>query len=114
MGLLLPGALSAIFYHNPVAKALHSVFAPNGTALLTSTLLGRLAQHDITYSSEQQVEVQTSWNAEVQTLVKVNAITAQGDWLVVGGISKEGKGIVEVWRHSESEGPAEQLSQLSL
>lgn len=82
--------------------------------MLTSTLLGKLAQHDIVYNDQAQVQIQTVWAAEVKTLAKVNALAVQGEWLVIGGINKDGKGVAEIWRRSDADAPAEQLSQLSL
>ncbi|EKM55195.1 uncharacterized protein PHACADRAFT_95688 [Phanerochaete carnosa HHB-10118-sp] len=88
-------------------------FAPNATALLTSTLLGRLARHDISYDDQQKLHVNTAWRAEVRNLVKVNGIALNDKYLAVGGITKDGKGLVEVWSLDEGVS-AEQMSQLSL
>jgi hypothetical protein len=90
-----------------------SVFLPDGKTLLTSTLLGKLAQHSIFYDNEQKLQVKTSWSAEVKNVAKVNAITSTGKVFVVGGITKEGKGAVEVWGRPETEDPTQKLSQLT-
>ncbi|GJE90788.1 WD40 repeat-like protein [Phanerochaete sordida] len=90
-------------------------FAPASTALFTSTLLGRLARHDITYDEQKKITAKTSWNAEVKYLAKVNGIAVNEKYLVIGGILKDGKGSVEVWSlPDENASAAEKLAQLSL
>lgn len=91
-----------------------SDFAPGTTALLTSTLLGKLARHDISYDDQQKLHVNTTWTAEVQSLAKVNGIALNDKYLAVGGITKDGKGSVEIWSRPDECVSAEQMSRLSL
>lgn len=90
-----------------------SAITSDGRAM-TSTLLGRLALHEITYDSEQKLHVRTSWNAQVNALAKVNALALSNNWLVVGGIRKDGKGAVEVWSRLDVADPTAKMSELAL
>lgn len=91
-----------------------SAFLPDGTSLLTSTLLGRLARHDLAYNDDQQIHTKVSWSAEVKSLAKVNAIAVSDVWLTICGISKAGRGMVEVWQFSRAEVAVEALSKLPM
>lgn len=91
-----------------------SAFTSDGASLLTSTLLGKLAQHDLSYDDKQALQINTSWTAEVRSLAKVNGIALSGMHLVVGGILKDGRGSLEVWSLAEGGVLIEQMSQLSL
>lgn len=115
MGLWLAGDRPNLsIYIGSLKTHLYSAFVPGETALLASSLLGKLARHDISYDSKHKLHVTTSWNAEVESLAKINAIAVNDKYLVVGGIIKDGKGAVEVWGPPNDKVPAEQLAQLSL
>lgn len=83
--------------------------------LLTCTLLGRLALHVVSYDSGQGIHPDTKWAGNVVNLEKVNAIAANGEWLAIGGFSKDGAGLVEVWRAAgEISLVTEAMDQLSV
>ncbi|KAH8106795.1 WD40 repeat-like protein [Cristinia sonorae] len=73
------------------------------TTLVTCTLLGKLAKHTISYSEEGKVELQQSWSSETKIVEKVNAMTANSKWLVLAGLSKDAKGVAEVWKPESSD-----------
>ncbi|KAJ3531099.1 hypothetical protein NM688_g7620 [Phlebia brevispora] len=87
-----------------------SAFTPDG-ALLTCSLLGKLAQHTITYDDEK-VEVRTIWSGEIKTLHKVSAIAVSEKWFAVAGFGTDDKGLVEIW--CPTQGVSEDMEQLSI
>ncbi|CAL1705173.1 unnamed protein product [Somion occarium] len=76
----------------------------NDQTLVTSTLLGKLAQQSISYKPAGALQVHTTWNAEVSVVAKVNALSVNGRYLLVGGISKDHKGAVEIWSSTQNSG----------
>lgn len=90
-----------------------SAFAPDG-ALWTCTLLGRLARHKLSYDEAQRPQVETVWKNETKSLAKVNTISVSSKWVVLGGITQQAKGLVEVWALSDIESVARQISNLSV
>lgn len=80
----------------------YSAFTADGISLITSSLLGKLAQHTIMFDDEK-AEIQTIWNAETKNLAKVSAIALSERWLAVGGFGSDEKGLVEIWRHADDE-----------
>ena len=77
-----------------------SSFTPDGTSLITSSLLGKLARHAVTFENEN-VEIYTIWNGETKGLEKVSAIALSEKWLAVGGFGSDEKGLVEIWCHND-------------
>ncbi|KAF8891317.1 WD40-repeat-containing domain protein [Infundibulicybe gibba] len=70
--------------------------------LAISTMLGMLTQYDMVYDLETgegaiPADLPVTWKAKTQAIEKVNAIVVQEKQVVVGGFSKAGKGIVELW-----------------
>lgn len=92
---------------------LPSAFAPDN-ALWTCTLLGRLARHELSYDAAQRPQVETVWKSETKSLAKVNTISVSSKWIVLGGITQQAKGLVEVWALSDIESVAGQISNLSM
>lgn len=82
-------------------RTLRSAFA-NDQTLITSSLLGKLAMHIITYNDSGKLQVNTTWTGEVTNVTKVNAIAVSQQFLLVGGIAKNQKGAVEVWTTTQS------------
>jgi len=72
----------------------------NLASLVTCTLLGKLAIHTVSYDSEGAVQLNVAWSSQTQGIEKVNAIAVNTRWLVVAGLGKDGKGVVEVWELS--------------
>lgn len=61
---------------------------------VTCTLLGSLSQYKIGAGSTEDGIV---WSRAVEQLEKVNAMRSNGTYVVVGGFSDGGKGLVEVY-----------------
>ncbi|KAH7906370.1 WD40-repeat-containing domain protein [Hygrophoropsis aurantiaca] len=67
-------------------------------SFLTCTLLGKVTQHEICGSSEENnLSLTTSWTKTVEHTVKVNALIAVDEWIIIGGFGKDGKGVTECW-----------------
>lgn len=55
----------------------------------------------MTYNENTIPQLDTQWSATVTDLAKVNAIDASPHWLIIGGFSDDGKGVLEVWKVPE-------------
>ncbi|PCH37860.1 hypothetical protein WOLCODRAFT_135884 [Wolfiporia cocos MD-104 SS10] len=67
------------------------------STLYTCTLLGTLARYQISRNEGGNLHSERTWSAEAKAIEKVNAISINEKWLVVGGLDKAGKGVAEVW-----------------
>jgi len=66
--------------------------------LTASTLLGSIIQWKIKSELNGQDNiVEELWRKEALELEKVNALVTNDTKIVIGGFSKDGKGIVEIW-----------------
>jgi len=61
---------------------------------MTCTLLGSLSQCKVDVGS---TETKTVWSRVAKELEKVNSMRSNGTYIVVGGFSNGGKGLVEVY-----------------
>ena len=70
---------------------------------MTCTLLGEVKQfavvHNNTVANEGEpgFEVQEKWRTHAQKLAKVNTMAITGDRMAIGGLTEDGKGVVEMW-----------------
>jgi hypothetical protein len=61
-------------------------------------LLGTVTHHQLTRTDVNEgLELTATWTKDTQALAKVNAISVTANRVAIGGIGKNGKGIVEVW-----------------
>lgn len=65
--------------------------------MLTCSLLGSIKVYILAYDSDGKMQAQFKWGNEVHELAKVNAVLANEKWLVVGGLTRDGKGTFEIW-----------------
>ncbi|PIL24234.1 hypothetical protein GSI_13987 [Ganoderma sinense ZZ0214-1] len=65
---------------------------------LTCSLLGVLAEYSISRDSDGKLSATKNWNASTKALEKVNAMAVDHSRIMVGGFTKDGKGVVEVWQ----------------
>lgn len=69
--------------------------------IYTCSLLGSLTHFCISRQSSssagEQPSITKAWACNVREIAKANAIAATLDLLVVGGMSKDGKGVIELW-----------------
>ncbi|KAF8831115.1 hypothetical protein HHX47_DHR1000080 [Lentinula edodes] len=66
--------------------------------LTTSTLLGSIAQWRInSETSDRDKNIKELWRKKGIALEKVNALVTNDTKIVIGGFSKDGKGIIEIW-----------------
>jgi len=66
--------------------------------LTVSTLLGMITQYQIARNDKaESVDLVKIWQRETQTIDKVNALITDDRRIIVGGLAKDGKGVVEVW-----------------
>lgn len=68
-------------------------FADPGS-FVTCTLLGSLSRYDV---GAMPTEIRMIWSKDVRELGKVNCMRANSAYVVVGGFSNGGKGLVEVY-----------------
>lgn len=69
---------------------------------MTCTLLGEVKQFAVVHNAPASeggpgFEVNEKWSSRTQKLAKVNAMSISGDRMAIGGLTGEGKGVVEIW-----------------
>ncbi|EGN95496.1 hypothetical protein SERLA73DRAFT_186531 [Serpula lacrymans var. lacrymans S7.3] len=65
--------------------------------LLSCTLLGTVVEHELEGNTGNNLALAPVWTNETQCVTKVNALVAVDDQIIIGGLSKDGKGAVEIW-----------------
>ncbi|KAG5352981.1 hypothetical protein C0989_011624 [Termitomyces sp. Mn162] len=71
--------------------------------LTVSTLLGVMTRYQIVYDhNEGSVSLDKIWQQETQSVKKVNALIVDEKRIAVGGLTAEGKGIIEIWGKSHN------------
>lgn len=66
--------------------------------LLTCTLLGSITSHQICgLTGNGGLTARSVWNRNAEDIFKVNAMVVCGNLLVLGGLQKDGTGIIEIW-----------------
>lgn len=83
---------------------LHSAFSSD-RVLVTCSLLGSLASLLLTYDTSKKLKAEPIWRGEVKEIAKVNTISLNVTWLIVGGLAKGGKGIFEIWDYDSQTDP---------
>jgi len=63
-------------------------------SFVTCTLLGSLSKCKVGVGS---TETETVWSRDAKELERVNSMRSNGVYIVVGGFSNGGKGLVEVY-----------------
>ncbi|KAF5389952.1 hypothetical protein D9757_003629 [Collybiopsis confluens] len=70
----------------------------NSKILCASTLLGTIIQWKINVkSNDQDTILEEVWRKNVTGMDKVNALVTNDTKIIVGGLTKEGKGVIEIW-----------------
>ncbi|KAG6876465.1 hypothetical protein C0993_002855 [Termitomyces sp. T159_Od127] len=71
-----------------------------GSNILTiSTLLGVMTRYEVVYDyDEGSVTLDKIWEQETQSVKKVNALVVDENRVIVGGLTSEGKGVIEIWK----------------
>lgn len=73
----------------------------DGRTLTISTLLGNLTQYHLVYDEEEgSVVLQQLWQKESLGLEKVNALIVDEKRIIVGGLSANGRGVIEIWKQN--------------
>ena len=70
---------------------------------MTCTLLGILAEYNLSRDADGKLQAEQSWGASTQGLEKVNAIAANQTHVAVAGFGKDGKGVIEIWQTAQQE-----------
>ncbi|KAG6817795.1 hypothetical protein H0H87_003203 [Tephrocybe sp. NHM501043] len=65
--------------------------------LTMSTLLGVMSRYEIEVDNEGSVIVDQLWEEGTKSVKKVNALVVDDKRVIVGGLTAEGKGVVEIW-----------------
>ena len=79
--------------YNPIKSSNRRNFAGSEN-LVVCTLLGSLSRYDVGVGS---TEAEMIWSRHVEQLAKVNCMRSNEKYVVVGGFSNDGKGLVEVY-----------------
>jgi hypothetical protein len=67
--------------------------------LVTSTLRGVLTVYDLIFDSEEgSLILEDVFQKESSGLEKVNALVADDKRIILAGLTKDGKGVIEVWK----------------
>lgn len=69
---------------------------------VTCTLLGEVKQFTVIHDASAtekgpDFEVHEALVSRTQRLAKVNAISIAGDYMAIGGLAEDGKGVIEIW-----------------
>lgn len=64
---------------------------------LTSSLMGVLKIFKLKPEGGVVTEISMAWEGKTNTIEKVNCIATDDFKFVVGGLSKEGKGVIEIF-----------------
>ncbi|KAL6305311.1 WD40 repeat-like protein [Sparassis latifolia] len=65
--------------------------------LITCSLLGTISGYHISRDSDSKLKAGKFWSAGSKGIAKVNSLSISGQWLAVGGLVTDGKGIIEIW-----------------
>ncbi|TFK30269.1 WD40 repeat-like protein [Coprinopsis marcescibilis] len=85
-----------------------SVYFSEARTFTTSTLLGLITQWEIVYQEEERrILLKMLWQGETKNLEKVNKLIADQNRIIVGGLTKDGKGLIEVWQKEPLPEPKE-------
>lgn len=75
-------------------------------------MLGLLTQWEIMYNEEdRQILLKMLWQGTTQNMEKVNKVIADDRRIIVGGLTKEGKGVIEVWSKYPNPPKANEVTQ---
>jgi hypothetical protein len=67
--------------------------------LATSTLRGVLTVYDLVFDPEEgSLILEELFQQESLGLEKVNALVADDNQIILAGLDKDGKGVIEVWK----------------
>ncbi|KAF9053018.1 WD40-repeat-containing domain protein [Panaeolus papilionaceus] len=64
--------------------------------LTITTLLGKIVRYSLEESGE--TAFRELWQGESKNLSKVNALVVDDKRIILGGFSREGKGVIEIWK----------------
>jgi len=71
-------------------------------------MLGVVTQYELIYDAQANdgsAILKQLWQDNVKSLEKVNALIVEEKRIIVGGLEKNGKGVIEIWK-KQSEVPA--------
>ncbi|KAI0819538.1 WD40-repeat-containing domain protein [Trametes gibbosa] len=66
--------------------------------IVACTLLGTVVTHRVFRDAEGTLQAAKAWSGATAAEVKVSAMAVNDSLMVIGGVKKDGKGLVEVWR----------------
>ncbi|KAG6820853.1 hypothetical protein H0H93_010680 [Arthromyces matolae] len=67
--------------------------------LTVSTLLGVISRHTLSFDVDKgSVTINKIWQRDTREVKKVNALVVDDKRIVVGGLTAQGKGIIEIWK----------------
>jgi hypothetical protein len=75
----------------------HSDFI-SGDSIVACTLLGVLSSFELKRSEDGALTLEKVWTKDVSGIIaKVNALVGNENYVIVGGITQDGKGVTQVY-----------------
>jgi hypothetical protein len=71
------------------------------TDLVACTLLGKMTRYHLYREAGCDPKPEQIWSADAESVAKVNALIVSDSWIAIGGIGKEGRGVIEIWSENE-------------
>jgi hypothetical protein len=94
---LLPCQLLSFTLHEYGSHGIFRAFSGPST-LIICTLLGKVTQYHVAQEEARRASPpEQEWSMNTKTVSKVNAMVVNERWIIIGGLCKEGKGVIEVW-----------------
>ncbi|KAJ2929583.1 hypothetical protein H1R20_g7512, partial [Candolleomyces eurysporus] len=111
------GPIVALAFSQPNVVAVNAqsgaVVTYEPRILTISTMLGVITQYELIYDSQAndgRAILKQLWQGNVTSIEKVNTILVDEKRIVVGGLEKDGKGVIEVWSWKQPKHQQEQDS----
>ncbi|KAJ2935831.1 hypothetical protein H1R20_g1265, partial [Candolleomyces eurysporus] len=111
------GPIVALAFSQPNVVAVNAqsgaVVTYEPRILTISTMLGVITQYELIYDSQAndgRAILKQLWQGNVTSIEKVNTILVDEKRIVVGGLEKDGKGVIELWNWKQPEHQQEQDS----
>ncbi|KAM6500292.1 WD40-repeat-containing domain protein [Amanita muscaria] len=66
--------------------------------LIVSTLKGVITQYKLMLEENNKLRLEKRWNGETSSSMKPNALIVDEKRVIVGGLQKDGSGVIEIWQ----------------
>jgi hypothetical protein len=101
------GPVVALYFHAPIwlfeNSDIYCRAFVHSRRLVTSTLNGVLTVYDLVFDPEGgSVVLNDVFKKESSGLDKANALLADGERIILAGLTGDGKGVIEIWKQEPS------------